>query len=43
MNDILAEKVKAQIIAQATQALEESWSMIVVAMDLVWGKSEDNG
>lgn len=33
MNNELAEKVKAQIIAQATQALNESWSMISVSMD----------
>jgi hypothetical protein len=29
----LANKVKAQIIAQATQAIDESWSMIEVAMN----------
>lgn len=32
MNKTLQEKVQAQIIAQATQALDESWTMIESAM-----------
>jgi hypothetical protein len=32
MNKLLSDKVRAQIIAQATQALDESWTMIEAAM-----------